>query len=88
MEYEGGYLLISRLSFVLTDSLHGWFGVFIFGLVAGSLGVVPHSGAREANVVEIATFASTAASVACNIFLAHVTVFTWMAPVTLREIQG
>ena len=88
MEDEGGCLLTLCLSFVLTDSLRRWFRVFVFGLVAGSLGVVPHLGACEANVVKIATFASTAASVACDIFLAHVTVFAQMALVALREIQG
>ena len=81
-------MLTSCLSFVLTDSLRGWLGVFIFGLVAGSLDAVPHSGSHEANVVKITTFASVAASVACNIFLAHVTVFAQMAPVTLRKIQS
>ena len=88
MEYEGGCLLILHLSFVLMDSLHGWFRVFVFGLVASSLGAVLHSGACEANVIEIATFASMVASVACDVFLVHVTVFVGMAPVTLREIQG
>ena len=81
-------MLTSHLSFVLMDSVCGWLRVFIFGLVMGSLGAVLHSGSHEVNVVEITPFASMAASVARDIFLAHVTVFARMAPVALRKIQG
>ena len=42
-------------------------------------GEVPHSGSHKADIVKVAAFTSMAASVAGDIFLLHVAVFTWVA---------
>lgn len=77
-----------RLAFILASSLRRRLRLFIFCLIARSLGAVPHSGSRKADVVEIASFTGAAASVAGDILLPHMAIFARMATVALRKIKA